>query len=98
MIDWNKIDYNKELNIELIEGENVVTITATLAEYEWSPHRVPAIADIKILKTNDERFIPGDILRFPIITKDVSEPFLVSCPRPGKPCNELRLKAKIVLN
>lgn len=98
MIDWNKIDYNKELNIELIEGENIITITATLEEYEWSLSRVPALADIKILKTDDKRFNSGDVLRLPIITKDIVEPFIVSCPRPGKPSNELRLKAKIVLN
>jgi hypothetical protein len=98
MIDWNKIDYNKELNIELIEGENVVTLTATLKEYEWSPHRVPAIADVKIIKADDDRFNPGDVLRLPIITKDIEEPFLVSCPRPYKPSNQLRLKAKIILN
>jgi hypothetical protein len=98
MIDWNKIDYNKELNIELIEGDNVVNLTATLKEYEWSPSRVPAIADIKILKADDIRFNPGDVIRLPIITKDIEEPFLVSCPRPGKPTNQLRLKARIVLN
>lgn len=98
MIDWNKIDYNKELNIELIEGENVVTLTVTLKEYEWSPHRVPALADIKILKTDDDRFKEGDIIRLPIITKDEIEPFIVFCPRHKKPSNEIRLKAKIVLN
>jgi hypothetical protein len=98
MIDWNKIDYNKELNIELIEGENVVTLTATLIDYEWSPHRVPAIANIKILKTDDKRFNTGDVIKLPIITKDVDEPFMVLCPRPIKPSNQLRLKAKVVLN
>ena len=91
MIDWNKIDYNKELNIELIEGKNVVTLTAALVDYEWSPHRVPAIANVKILNT-------GDVIKLPIITKDIDEPFIVLCPRPIKPCNQLRLKAKVVLN
>jgi len=98
MIDWNKIDYNKELNIELIEGENVVTLTATLVDYEWSPSRIPAIANVKILKTDDKRFKIGDVIKLPIITKDVVEPFMVLCPRPIKPSNQLRLKAKIVLN
>lgn len=98
MIDWNKIEYNKELNIELIEGENIINLTAILKEYEWSPHRVPALADIKILKTDDDRFKEGDVIRLPIITKDIEENFLVSCPRPIKPSNQLRLKAKIILN
>lgn len=98
MIDWNKIEYNKELNIELIEGENIVNLTAILKEYEWSPHRVPALADIKILKTDDDRFKEGDVIRLPIITKDIEENFLVSCPRPIKPSNYLKLKARIILN
>ena len=86
------------MNIELIEGKNVVTLTAALVDYEWSPHRVPAIANVKILKTDDKRFNTGDVIKLPIITKDIDEPFSVWCPRPIKPCNQLRLKAKVVLN
>lgn len=98
MIDWNKIDYNKELNIELIEGENVITLTVKLISYEWSPQRQPTIADIKIVKTDDKRFISGDILRLPIITRDIEESFMISCPRPIKPSNYIKFKARVVLN
>lgn len=98
MIDWNKIDYNKELNIELIEGEIISKLIGKLVDYEWSPSRVPVIANIKIIKTDDKRFNSGDILRLPIITKDTDEPFIVFCPRPIKPSNQLRLSAKIILS
>lgn len=94
MINWQTVNMNKEISLCLDDNENTYHIKAVVSEYEWDIHRHPVIADIKITECDNEKFHPGDIIRFPMITND-DEGFIVFAPRPLLPNNEYRMKAHI---
>jgi hypothetical protein len=99
MIDWNTVDINKELSLQIIEDDKSYHIKAVLVEYEWALNRKPEIADIKVLHSDDSKLNKGDVIRLPIITNnEEEESYLVFAPTLLHPAKEIKLKAKIILN
>ena len=100
MIDWNTISVNQELSINIIENGRTYKLKGKLVQYEWSLHRIPVLANIQVIESDDIKLLYGDIIRLPMITNCEENSFLVSCPRPlqKKPANQIKIKARIILN
>ena len=72
MINWEKYDFNDEQEVQIVDGDKTFTLKVKLIEYEWSLHREPYLADLKVIETtNNEEYPLESILRLPIETKDM---------------------------
>jgi len=97
MINWEEYNLNEEHNVQIIDEEQTFTLKVKLIEYEWSLHREPYLADLKVLETNDETMYPLDsIMRLPIKTKD-NVNFLLFSPIDMAPAREFKRKGNITL-
>jgi hypothetical protein len=97
MINWEEYKFNEEHNVQIVDGENTFTLKVKMIEYEWSLHREPYIADLKVIETNDETMYPLDsIMRLPIKTQD-NVNFLLFAPIDMAPAREFKRKGNITL-
>ena len=98
MIDWSNFKFNQELSMTIVDDNIKYDLTVKLVEYEYSLHRHPMIADVKIVEsTNDEMFPVDGIMRLPIETSDFIN-FLLFAPIAMAPARELKRKGEIKLN
>ena len=97
-IEWEGMKHNQYLSITVIEEEKKYILTVKIIEIEWSPNRLPFIADLKVIETDDaERWYKGMVLRLPIHTSEKMK-FLVKAPKPCQPNRELSREAQIIIN
>ena len=97
MINWEDYKFNDEHKVQITDEEQIFTLKVKLVEYEWSLHREPYIADLKIIETNNEEVYPVDsIMRLPIETKETVN-FLLFAPCSMSPNRELKRKGNITL-
>lgn len=97
-IEWEGMKHNQDLSITVIEEEKKYTLTVKIIEIEWTPNRLPFIADLKVIETDDaERWYKGMVLRLPIHTSEKMK-FLVKAPKPCQPNRELSREAQIIIN
>jgi len=98
MIDWSTYKFNQELSMTIVDENIKYDLTVKLVEYEYSLHRHPVIADVKIIKsTDDEMFPTNGIMRLPMETSDFIN-FLLYAPIAMAPARELKRKGEIRLN
>jgi hypothetical protein len=99
MINWEQYNYNDKLDLKLVEHDGTtIDLKVIFEDTEWTPHRHPYLADIKILESSDETMYPlNGIMRLPLITEDNLK-FLLFCPTDTKPNREVTKEAKIILN
>jgi hypothetical protein len=99
MINWEQYNYNDKLDLKLVESNGtIIDLKVVFEDTEWTPHRHPYLADIKIIESSDETMYPlNGIMRLPLLTKD-SLKFLLFCPTDTKPNREITKEAKIILN
>lgn len=97
MINWVNYKFNEEHNLQIIDENETFNLKVKLVEYEWSLHRKPYIADLKVIETSDEETYPLDsIMRLPIETED-SVNFLLFAPIDMAPAREFKRKGNITL-
>ena len=97
MINWENYKFNEEHNVQIIDEDQTFTLKVKLIEYEWSLHREPYLADLKVLETNEETMYPLDsIMRLPIKTKD-NVNFLLFSPIDMASAREFKRKGNITL-
>jgi hypothetical protein len=97
-IEWEGMKHNQDLSITVIEEEKKYILTVKIIEIEWTPNRLPFIADLKVIETDDaERWYKGMVLRLPIHTSEKMK-FLVKAPKPCQPNRELSREAQIIIN
>jgi len=97
MINWEHYDFNDEQEVQIIDGDKTFTLKVKLIEYEWSLHREPYLADLKVIETSNEEEYPLEsIMRLPIETKDYVN-FLLFAPTDKAPGRELKRKGNITL-
>ncbi len=97
MINWEDYNFNEEHNLQIVDGNETFTLKVKLVEYEWSLHREPYIADLKVIETSNEEMYPMDsVMRLPIETKD-SVNFLLFAPCDMSPAREFKRKGNITL-
>ncbi len=98
MIDWSTYKFNQELSMTIVDENIKYDLTVKLVEYEYSLHRHPVIADVKIIEsTDDEMFPTNGIMRLPMETSDFIN-FLLYAPIAMAPARELKRKGEIRLN
>lgn len=99
MIDWNQFEFNKELDIFIIDEDNVrYDLIVEIVEYEYNLHRHPQLVNLKINKTSNEEIYPiNSIMRLPI-QSEVKVNFLLFAPCDKNPNRELTRKGKLYLN
>lgn len=97
MINWEEHKFNEEHNVQIVDENETFTLKVKLIEYEWSLHREPHIADLKVIETSDEEIYPLEsVMRLPIETKDTVN-FLLFAPIPMAPAREFKRKGNITL-
>ena len=97
MINWEDYKFNEEHLIQIIDDDKIFNLKVKMVEYEWSLHRHPLLADVKIINSNDIEEYPLDsIMRLPIETKDYVN-FLLFAPCDKSPGRELKRKGNIKL-
>jgi hypothetical protein len=97
-IEWEGMKQNQDLSITLIEEDKEYLLTVKIIEIEWTPNRLPFIADLEIVETDDaERWYEGMVLRLPIHTSEKMK-FLVKAPKPCQPNREFSREAQIIIN
>ena len=97
MINWEEYDFNDEQEVQIVDGDKTFTLKVKLIEYEWSLHREPYLADLKVIETNNEKIYPLEsIMRLPIKTKD-NVNFLLFAPIDMAPTREFKRKGLISL-
>jgi hypothetical protein len=98
MIDWSNIKFNETLSMTIVDENITYDLKVKLIEYEYSLHRHPSIADVKIIESTDIEVYPiSSIMRLPIETKD-SIDFLLFAPIHMDRARELKRKGLIILN
>jgi hypothetical protein len=98
MIDWSIYKFNQELSMTIVDDNIKYDLTVKLIEYEYSLHRHPVIADVKIIESTDVDMFPiQGVMRLPMVTKD-SINFLLYAPTDMAPARELQRKGSIKLN
>lgn len=98
MIDWSIYKFNQELSMTIVDDNIKYDLTVKLIEYEYSLHRHPMIADVKIIESTDVDMFPiQGVMRLPMETKD-SINFLLYAPTDMAPARELQRKGSIKLN
>jgi hypothetical protein len=97
MINWEEYNFNEEHNLQIVDDNETFTLKVKMIEYEWSLHREPYLADLKVIETNNEEIYPLDsIMRLPIKTKD-NVNFLLFAPCDMAPAREFKRKGNITL-
>ena len=97
-IEWEEIKQNQDLSITVIEEGKEYLLTVKIVEIEWSPNRLPFIADLKIIQSDDaERWYEGMVLRLPIHTSEKLT-FLVKAPKKYQPNRQVTREAQIIIN
>jgi len=97
MINWEDYKFNQEHNVQIIDEKETFTLKVKMIEYEWSLHREPYLADLKVIATNNELIYPLEsIMRLPIKTKD-NVNFLLFAPIDMAPAREFKRKGLISL-
>jgi hypothetical protein len=97
-IEWEEMKHNQNLSITVIEEDKKYALTVKIIEIEWTPNRLPFIADLKVIQTDDaERWYEGMVLRLPIHTSEKMK-FLVKAPKPCQPNRQLSREAQIIIN
>ncbi len=81
MINWEQYSYNDKLDLKLVENDGTtIDLKVVFEDTEWTPHRHPYLADIKILESSDETMYPlNGIMRLPLITEDNLKFLLFHC-------------------
>ena len=99
MINWEQYSYNDKLDLTLVENDGTtVDLKVVFEDTEWTLHRHPYLADIKILESSDEFMYPlNGIMRLPLLTEDKIK-FLIFCPTDKNPNREVTKEAKILIN
>ena len=98
MVNWNDYKFNEELSITITDEDNDYNLKVKLVEYEYNLHRLPYIADVKILESTDILMYPLDsIMRLPIETTDYIN-FLLFSPIDKAPAREFKRKGVLKLN
>jgi len=97
MINWEEVKFNQEFCIKIVDEDKQFDLKGMLVEYEWTLHREPHIADVKVIESNDEEIYPLDsIMRLPIETKEYVN-FLLFAPCDKSPAREFKRKGNITL-
>jgi len=98
MINWEEYNYNDELNLKLVETNGVtIDLKVVFEDTEWTPHRHPYLADVKILESSDETMYPlNGVMRLPLHTEDTLK-FLMFCPTDRNPNREITKEARIIV-
>jgi hypothetical protein len=98
MIKWDNFKFNQELSVTITDEEIDYELKVKIVEYEYNFHRLPYIADVKILESNNIIIYPLDsIMRLPIETSDYIN-FLLFAPIDKAPAREFKRKGRIMLN
>ena len=98
MIDWSNFKFNQVLSMTVVDDNITYDLKVKLVEYEYSLHRHPLIADIKIVESTDIEIYPIEsVMRLPIETKDFVN-FLLFAPISMAPAREFKRKGFITLN
>lgn len=97
MINWEEYKFNEEHCVQIVDGDKTFILKVKIVEYEWSLHRHPLLADVKVIESNDIETYPIDsIMRLPIETKDFVN-FLLFAPCDMSPNREFKRKGTITL-
>ena len=95
MINWEDYKFNDEHNVQIIDENETFTLKIKMIEYEWSVHRKPYLADLKVIETTNETMYPLDsIMRLPINTEEKIN-FLLFAPIDKAPAREFKRKGLI---
>lgn len=98
MINWLDLKFNQTLSMTIVNDNTIYDLKVKLVEYEYSVHRHPLIADVKIIESTDIETYPIDsIMRLPIETKDFVN-FLLFAPIDMAPAREFKREGFITLN
>lgn len=98
MIDWSNFNFNQVLSMTIVDDNIKYDLKVKLVEYEYSLHRHPLIADVKIIESTDIEIYPVEsVMRLPIQTKDYIN-FLLFAPIDMDRARELKRKGLITLN
>jgi len=98
MINWNDIEFNKQLSVTILDNNIKYYLKIVLVEYEYSLHRHPMIAHLNVIESNNiEEYPINSIMRLPIETKDEIN-FLLFTPTDKLPNRELNRKGILILN
>ena len=98
MIDWSNFKFNQVLSMTVVDDNITYDLKVKLVEYEYSLHRHPLIADVKILESTDIETYPIEsVMRLPMETKDFVN-FLLFAPISMAPGREVKRKGFITLN
>ena len=98
MVDWDDYQFNKELDIFIIDKDNVkYDLIVEIVEYEYNLHRHKQLVDLKIISSSDYKIYPiNSIMRLPIKSEtDVN--FLLFAPCDKNPNRELTRKGKLYI-
>ena len=97
MINWEEHKFNEEHNVQIVDEDKTFNLKVKLIEYEWSLHREPYIADLKVIESSNEEEYPLEsIMRLPIETKEYVN-FLLFAPCDMSPGRELKRKGNFTL-